>query len=127
MHQDLPDRGCNSQTSASPLTRVCRLHGQYPNTQNSPISMTASQTKLKGQSRLQRPTQRWQIQPQRQHGRSLTPERLQTQYQDCLWILWLMAPQIRRRVQGLTSGMLLLWKTRTFFKTVQAQPRLSKS
>ena len=118
---------CNMQTCTSPSTRVCRLHRQYTNTQNSSISTTVSQTKLQGQRRLQRPAQRWQIQPHKWHGRSLALERLQTQYWDCMWILWLMAPQIRRRVQGLTSGMLLLWKTQTFLKSMQTQPRLSES
>ena len=61
MHQDLPDRRCNMQTSTSPSIRVCRLHRQYINTQNSAISTTVSQAKLQGQRRLQRPTQRWQI------------------------------------------------------------------
>ena len=37
MYQNLPDRGCNTQTSTSPLTRVYRLHRQYINTQDSPI------------------------------------------------------------------------------------------
>ena len=33
MHQNMPNRGCNLQTSTSPLTRVHRLHRQYTNNQ----------------------------------------------------------------------------------------------
>ena len=73
MHQDLADRRCNMQAGTSPLTRVYRLHRQYASTQDSPISTNVPQAKLQGQRRLQRPTQRWEIQPQRQHGRNPAP------------------------------------------------------
>ena len=49
MHQDLSDRGCNTEAGTSPLTRVYRLHRQYASTQDSPISTDAPQAKLQGQ------------------------------------------------------------------------------
>ena len=36
------------QTSTSPLTRVCRLHIQYTNTQDGPIPTTVNQAKFQG-------------------------------------------------------------------------------
>ena len=89
------------QTSTSSLTRVCRLHRQYTNTSDNPISTSTPQDKFQGQRELQRLTQRWGIQTQGQHERNPSPERLQTQYRDYMQILQLMAPQDRRRMQGL--------------------------
>ena len=45
------------------------------------------------------------------HGRNPPPERLQAQYRDYMWVLWLMAPQNSRRMQGLRPRMLQLWET----------------
>ena len=73
MHQNMPNRGCNSQTSASPLTRVYRLHRQYTNTSDNPISTSMPQDKFQGQRWPQRPTQRRDIQLQGRHGRNLPP------------------------------------------------------
>ena len=126
MHQNMPNRGCNSQTSASPMTRVYRLHRQYTNTSDNPIYTSTPQGKFQGQRGPQRPTQRWEIQLQGRHGRSLPPERLQAQYQDYMWVLWLMAPQNRRGMQGLRPRMLQLWETWTFLKGMQTKIRLSK-
>ena len=49
MHQNMPNRECNTQTSTSSLTRVCRLHRQYTNTSDNPISTSAPQDKFQGQ------------------------------------------------------------------------------
>ena len=68
------------QTSTSTLTRVYRLHRQYTSTPDSPIPTNMPQDKLQGERRSQRPTQRWEVQPQGWHGRSPAPERLQAQY-----------------------------------------------
>ena len=68
------------QTSTSTPTRVYRLYRQYTSTPDNPISTNAPQDKLQGQRRLQRPTQRWEIQPQGCHGRSAALERLQALY-----------------------------------------------
>ena len=52
------------QTSTRPLTRVYRLHRQYTNTSDNPISTSMPQDKFQGQRGPQRPTQRWEIQLQ---------------------------------------------------------------
>ena len=41
-------------------------------------------------------------------------------------ILWLMAPQIRRGMQGCGPRVLQLWQTQAFLKSMQAKIRLSK-
>ena len=48
-----------------PSTRICRVHRQYINTQNSPVSTPVRQVKVQGQRSLQRPTQGQQTWPQR--------------------------------------------------------------
>ena len=70
MHQNMPNRGCNLQTSTSSLTRVYRLHRQYTNTSDNPISTSVPQGSFQGQRGPQKPTQRWEIQLQGQQGRS---------------------------------------------------------
>ena len=74
----MSNRGCNLQTSTSPLTRVHRLHRQYTHTPNNWISTSMPQDKFQGQRRLQRPLQRQETQPQGQHGRCLPLEKLQS-------------------------------------------------
>ena len=59
VYQNMPNRGCNSQTSTSPSTRVHRLHRQYTHTSHEWIPSSAPQDKPQGQRRLQRPLQRW--------------------------------------------------------------------
>ena len=44
----MPNRGCNSQTSTSPLTRVYRLHRQYTNTSDNPISTSVHPGQISG-------------------------------------------------------------------------------
>ena len=52
MYQNMPNRGCNSKTSASPLTRVHRLHRYYTQTSHEWIPSSAPQDKPQGQRRL---------------------------------------------------------------------------
>ena len=108
------------------MTRVYRLDRQYNSTPYNPIPTNAPLDKLQWERRSQKPTQRWEVQPQGPHGRNRVPERLQAQYQDYMQVVWLMAPQSRRGMQGHRPRVLQMWQTWTFLKSMQTKLRLSK-
>ena len=121
MHQDLSNRGCHMQTGPRPMSRVYRLYWQYIHTQNISISPAVRQAQLRGQ---EEPSGVADTVPDVQPERNPAPEaRLQIQYRNCVWKLWLQTPQIQRRMQGPQPRMLPLWETWTLLKNVQAESR----
>ena len=89
------------------------------------LPSSAPQDKLQGQGRIQGAIQRRQIQPQGRHRRAPALERLQAQYRDYMWLLQLMAPQSRRRMQSRRPRVPVLWKIWTLLQSVQTKAELS--
>ena len=128
MHQNMPNRGCNMQTSTSPLTRacICRLHRQYTNTSNNPIPTSVPQDKFQGRGGYRGPLRGGRSSHRGSMGGTCPWRDYRHSTETTCGYCGSWPHRTGEECKASGSRVLQLWETWTLFKGMQTKIRLSK-